>query len=138
MKWWTDPTWQVLHVYGLVQRHRPITPQFERLLQAFAENLPCPKCSPHMQAFLQQFPPVESGLNPFQYTVALHNDVNRRLGKCLLSYEDALDMWTRRVNTIEGGSGVAKARVLAGVGVGFSAVLLLALLVLLVIKLRKR
>ena len=77
-------------------------------------------------------------MNPFQYTVALHNDVNRRLGKCLLSYEDALDMWTRRVNTFEGGSAVPKTHVLAGVGVGFSAVLLVALLVLLVIKLRKR
>ncbi len=77
--------WGILHRYAL-QHPRP-DPAW---LDAFALRLPCTGCREHWQATVQRTPPGDAF---FAWTVMVHNEVNARLGKPLLTIEAALARW---------------------------------------------
>lgn len=62
--------------------------QITEYYQNFGHILPCPKCRNHYQKYVEQHP-IDTH-NLFQWTVDLHNDINRIEGKPTVKWEDAL------------------------------------------------
>lgn len=78
-------TWALLHT---IAAHYPDAPtaydeiQITQLLQALARFYPCPICRPDFEAFVLSQPPATQSRQALALWVcALHNDVNRKLGK---------------------------------------------------------
>lgn len=83
---WSQPAWLTLHLFSLTET----VPQEDMysLFQSYSRSMPCPQCRQHMQQYLSKHP-ITSGTNMFAYSVALHNDVNKRQGKPQVSVQDA-------------------------------------------------
>lgn len=62
-------------------------------LETVTARLPCGTCKPHWAALLAAKPPTW-GEAYFAWTVAAHNEVNARLGKPLVTVEEARAIWT--------------------------------------------
>lgn len=92
--------WGVLHLACL----GGIDPEALRALVAmFPAILPCPSCGAHFEQVLQENPLPET-TDPdllFRWSVHVHNIVNARLEKPIVSYEAALAEWTRLPATQE-------------------------------------
>lgn len=77
---WGPRKWRTLH-------RRPWSPRFNpdtepRWLHRFALTIPCGECRAHFDALLDARPPqMQSARAYHDWTVAIHNDVNRMLGK---------------------------------------------------------
>lgn len=61
-------------------------------LEQFARRLPCGECRQHWHDMVRRAPPVWAGY--FRWTVDRHNEVNVRLGKPLLTLEQARALWS--------------------------------------------
>jgi len=86
---WGPNLWGTLHLLCLTGT---ITPNF---VQEFATVIPCPMCASHFSDLLSENPFPDSD-NPsvlFEWSVRLHNLVNARLGKPILSTEQAMQRW---------------------------------------------
>jgi hypothetical protein len=66
-----------------------ITPEF---VQEFANVIPCPACAMHFRDLLETFP-FENASDKFEWSVLLHNKVNERLGKPVMSVGKAREVW---------------------------------------------
>jgi len=87
---WGPILWGAIHITCLTGS---ATPQF---VSAFADALPCPACSGHFKQLLAEFPFPETK-DPvilFEWSVNAHNRVNARLGKPIVTMEQALQRWT--------------------------------------------
>jgi hypothetical protein len=65
-------------------------------LQKFTDSLPgilpCPDCKEHLIQNLKDIPFDKR--DPFRWSVKLHNAVNKKLGKPIVSYEEAHNHWS--------------------------------------------
>ena len=71
-------------------------------VDAFPSALPCGACGEHFKEVLQTFPYPEGEIDPlklFMWSVDVHNVVNKRLDKPLVSYQEAFAFWTRPVES---------------------------------------
>lgn len=80
--------WAELHRRGLAA---PPGQDDGAWLIEFRMQLPCGGCRLHWDAFCASMPPDWG--NYFAWTVAAHNEVNRRLGKPELTVEEAKCIW---------------------------------------------
>jgi hypothetical protein len=87
---WGPILWGAIHITCLTGS---ATPEF---INAFADALPCPACSNHFKELLQEFPFPNSNdpLILFEWSVNMHNRVNARIGKPIISVDQALTRWT--------------------------------------------
>jgi len=67
--------------------------QYERFYTSLAHTLECPVCIGHYIKFIHKHPPDFSDL--FGWTVKLHNSVNERIGKPILTREEAFEIWSK-------------------------------------------
>ena len=65
----------------------------EEWLAGFREILPCGDCQRHWDQMVAATPPPTAP-DLFVWTVARHNEVNRRLGKPEMGLEAALQRWS--------------------------------------------
>lgn len=68
--------------------------------------IPCATCSEHFIGVLNKYPidaALRSSAELFQWTVTIHNDVNTRLGKPVMTIEEARNRWNRDVSKKEDG-----------------------------------
>mgnify|MGYP001989144074 FL=1 len=94
--------WYTIHFIALNYPEQP-TSEDKRHFQVFFENLhmviPCYKCSLNYIKHLNELPmdskALKSNKGLFEWTVDLHNIVNRDLGKKVWSYEKA---WSHYMN----------------------------------------
>jgi hypothetical protein len=94
---WGPNLWGTLHLTCLAGT---ITPNF---VQEFATIIPCPMCAGHFAELLKDNPLPDS-MDPlilFRWSVHVHNLVNARLGKPILSPEQAMDRWTSKSSVPE-------------------------------------
>jgi hypothetical protein len=87
---WGPILWGAIHMTCLAGS---ATSEF---VNAFAEALPCPACSGHFKEVLTELPFPESR-DPFilfEWSVNAHNRVNSRIGKPILTVEQAFKIWT--------------------------------------------
>lgn len=104
---WGKYQWTTIHFVALGYPKAPTESQKQYYFTYFSkilpEILPCLKCRKHLKQTLQtEHPMTPSALaNPdtlFEWTVSLHNVVNRRLGKPTLSLEEARGIYMYRDN----------------------------------------
>lgn len=94
--------WFVLH---LKSRHANDDSTIQSFLNDFElviQNFPCLKCRKHMMEYVRDHNPTSyinytyngQKLGMFRYIWEFHNEVNRRVGKPMISWEDALKMFS--------------------------------------------
>jgi hypothetical protein len=75
------------------------------MLSAMQQLIGCPKCSRHMKRFMRAHAVPQPGLRRadqwtyFKYTHAFHNDVNKRLGKPQMQFEEALSRYDSQIES---------------------------------------
>ena len=68
-------------------------------LDAFAQKLPCGHCRAHWLGMMQRTPPDFSTRREyFVWTISRHNEVNAKLGKPIMSPDDAAIRWACSVD----------------------------------------
>lgn len=85
--------WVYLHIRGKwgnlsVSNKR----QYTEELHYIAENFPCSICRPHFKQYLLDNPP-EGAIDINAYMWKFHNDVNIRLGKPTITFEQYAEMY---------------------------------------------
>lgn len=83
---WGPYYWGMLHIAALAN-----APEFPELVQMFPGLLPCSTCSADFKKIVETTPLTG---NYFMWSVDVHNQVNAKLGKPQVSYEDAHRRWT--------------------------------------------
>jgi hypothetical protein len=101
---WGPKLWFFIHTIAL---NFPENPTFEqkKSYESFFENLkyiiPCDKCRLHYTQ-RQQVNPVSKYLTDpnalFKYTIDLHNEVNKSLGKRIYSYQEVSNLYKNHYN----------------------------------------
>ena len=90
---WGPPTWQLLHCMVIKAKDIMTLSQINDLktiIERVVSNLPCPLCSGHALAFFKKnhFQRVNT-LDKLRYFLFdFHNNVNKRLEKTLITYEE--------------------------------------------------
>jgi hypothetical protein len=87
--WWT------IHIMALSATNISKAKSFADMIDVIAENFFCEECKPHIQNYLRAFHSSnflssidENGM--FSWSFLFHNAVNSRIGKPILSFEEAL------------------------------------------------
>lgn len=95
---WGPAGWKFLHTITFAYPDQPTLQQQRSATDLFTslqDMLPCPACQGHYQEFLKQNPiPVSNAVDLQKWLVNLHNSVNQRLQKPLVTYEQAKQMYT--------------------------------------------
>lgn len=94
---WGPPLWYQMHMKTF--NYNPKTSDKKNIIQYF-ENiknvLPCEKCKKHYESYLTARP-VKFYLNSrddlIHWLIDLHNEVNARTGKKILSYKEARSLY---------------------------------------------
>lgn len=86
---WARSTWEWLHLLSF-SYVAPCDNQVNELLRLLASILPCPICSVHLWQYVHTHP---ARTHWSQWCVELHNDVNRRTHKPLVSYASARELY---------------------------------------------
>jgi FAD-linked sulfhydryl oxidase len=92
--------WAYLHIST---RHMPeninpaIIPHIINTIHAIPLMVPCENCALHSGNFItstkSKLASLKTGSEFFNYTVDFHNFVNQRLGKRIITYEEAKERW---------------------------------------------
>ena len=92
---WGASTWRMLHCVSMTYPKRPsqkTRDNMEVFLTSLGKILPCRLCACNYQKYVRHHPFNLSGRDGLmRWMIDLHNDVNMRLKKPILSYEEALD-----------------------------------------------
>ena len=102
---WGPKAWGFLHAIAFTYPTSPGAVEREaayRLLVSFAHLLPCRKCRAHYKQYLEGERGVQSSGSPHldssesfsRWTVGLHNNVNERLGKVSMAYEEVVPLYS--------------------------------------------
>ena len=103
IQYWGRAAWDTLHIFTFAY---PITPCARDksvaylFMTSFAEMIPCAKCRKHWTEIVYKGIPSESHevfssrTSLSKFVVEGHNQVNKRLGKPEVSYQDALKMYS--------------------------------------------
>jgi hypothetical protein len=83
---WGPHFWMTLHIACLACQDYKALAEF---VEGYLYIIPCLSCRQHFEQVLIENPVPETG-DFFQWSVDVHNIVNKRLGKPEVSYEDAL------------------------------------------------
>lgn len=92
---WGPHVWATLHVLALrsdstLGQHE--LDAFHQLLKSLEALLPCSLCKTHYKSYAATHDQPKLG-QAFLWTVNLHNEVNKRLGKPTVTYEEARKTW---------------------------------------------
>ena len=93
MSSWGSQAWTFLHHSSFAYPDKPTEEQQKQasnFFESLSVMLPCPKCASHWTELLKEHPPdVTSRKTLTRWLWARHNDVNKRLGKKVVSFEHA-------------------------------------------------
>ncbi len=101
---WGPKLWFVIHTFAL---NYPDNPTYEdkRVMEEFFNNLkysiPCKKCKIHYRQRLERNPIVnylDNKQSLFKFTIDLHNQVNKSLGKKIYSYDEVVEIYKQHYN----------------------------------------
>ena len=92
-KQWGPPTWSLLHCIALKAKDTMTYNQLQeakRLIERIIQNLPCPICSTHAQAYFKKVPfqSVTTLTQLRTYLFDFHNNVNLRINNPTITYEE--------------------------------------------------
>jgi hypothetical protein len=91
---WGKQAWHFLHTICYNYPEKPTETDkknYADYIDAFQRVLPCPYCAEHFKQNLAIIPPkFDNQTDLFNWSVDIHNEVNKSNGKPVLSYEEAL------------------------------------------------
>jgi hypothetical protein len=91
---WGSQAWHFIHCVAMSYPENPTSEDKERYLRFFnalGETLPCEICAQHFRQEMDKTPPrMQSRKDLFEWTVDVHNAVNKRNGKRPLTYAEAI------------------------------------------------
>ena len=92
--YWGRQAWHFIHMVALSYPETPTETDKEKYLSfllILEYVLPCPICGFHFMENMKKIKPrLESRNEFFNWTVDMHNEVNKLNGKSTLSYDEAL------------------------------------------------
>ena len=104
---WGPKLWFVIHTFALNYSDNP-TYEDKRVMEEFFNNLkysiPCNKCKVHYRQRLERDPIInylDNKQSLFKYTIDLHNQVNKSLGKKIYSYDEVVKIYKEHYNPDE-------------------------------------
>lgn len=97
-------TWITMHVFALMSDEEQDRKCFVKFLEKVIENLPCKKCRKHASEYYRNNP-ISSSSSLFEWSWKFHNNVNQRLGKPIVVYEDAKKMYENAELLVDDGGG---------------------------------
>lgn len=97
---WGPSMWHSFHVVCMVkdmkQSDTEVQKRTSQWIQALPGVLPCPTCAVHLKELYETMPtpsPTKDEFEVFRWSVEIHNHVNKRLGKPIVSFEDAAKLY---------------------------------------------
>ncbi len=124
-KFWGSQTWHFIHTVALNYPDKPTEEDKKKYLSFFksiGNTLPCELCAENFRKKMKKHPPNLNGKEElFNWTVDIHNSVNKENGKKLYTYEDALKEIERNADNNK-----FKA-ILAGTSLSVSLILMITL-----------
>jgi hypothetical protein len=99
-KMWGSRAWHFIHFVALAYPENPtqeIRDKYYEFYKSIGNVLPCPACAENYRAKFDYIPPdLENSEKLFQWTVDIHNLVNRENQKPELSYEEAKAIYLKK------------------------------------------
>lgn len=94
-KRWGRDGWRFIHYVALTYPPKPTEEDRKKYIKFFEslqDVLPCEICAVHFRQNMKEYP-IKMGSNRelFNWTVDIHNVVNKQNGKKVLSYDEAFD-----------------------------------------------
>ena len=96
---WGPKLWFIIHTIALNFSDNPTYNEIrniELFFNSLKFNIPCEKCRIHYTERLDKNPIINHLKNSetlFKYTIDLHNEVNKSLGKRIYSYDEVLEIY---------------------------------------------
>ena len=97
---WGPSMWHAFHITALIKdmkmENQNVQKESEAWIRALPSVLPCPTCSAHLAELYRKMPlpkPEKDTFKVFQWSVDIHNAVNKRLNKPNVSFEEAAKLY---------------------------------------------
>lgn len=97
---WGPSMWHAFHITALIKDmkmdNQNVQKESEHWILALPSVLPCPTCSVHLAELYRKMPlprPEKDAFKVFQWSVDIHNAVNKRLNKPNVSFEEAAKLY---------------------------------------------
>lgn len=88
---WGPHTWATLHRFAIQADKKNDLDTFNSFLTSMETLLPCSACRSDFVAYIKYSRPKPG--NIFEWTVDLHNSVNKKLNKPILTVEESRSIW---------------------------------------------
>jgi Erv1 / Alr family len=98
---WGPFFWHTIHITALGYPNDPNYTQkrsAKEFFEALGNLIPCPVCRNHYAVHIQKFPispHLDKRVDLFRWTVQLHNEVNKSLGKAVLTETEVIYYYKR-------------------------------------------
>lgn len=102
---WGPQLWSSLHYIALGYPDHPSSldkQNYKAFFESLDNVLPCHKCAQHYKATVEAMPIapfLDSAHRLFEWTVAVHNAVNQRLGKPQITVAEARGLYTGKATS---------------------------------------
>jgi FAD-linked sulfhydryl oxidase len=103
--YWGRQGWHFIHYVALNYPIKPTNEDKEnymKFLESLEHILPCPSCAYHFKVNMDKHPPnLNDKMSFFNWTVDMHNFVNKDNGKKVIKYDEALSEVTKNPNYLK-------------------------------------
>jgi hypothetical protein len=104
--YWGRQAWHFIH---FVAYNYPLEPTegdkvvYMNFLKSLSKVLPCPICGVHFERHMKEMPPrLDNRKEFFEWTIDMHNEVNKMNGKPILSYDEAIIQLKKNSRVVNG------------------------------------
>lgn len=99
---WGNNFWFTLHSVSFFYPEYPTSTdmhKYKTFFETISYVLPCPSCKEHYRKILNDYPIdpyLESRDSLIRWVILVHNKVNLRIGKKEISYQDAINEYSKK------------------------------------------
>jgi len=93
---WGNSLWSYIHTISSLND----TQLVKEILQNIQYIIPCNTCKPHYKEYLllmDDYIKKYNNIPLFYWSVDIHNKVNSRTGKRIITYEEAINKWLNKI-----------------------------------------
>ena len=106
-KYWGREAWKFIHWVALTYPNKPTEKDkknYLRFFESLQDVLPCPICAEHFRQNMKSHPiKLDNNRTLFNWTVDIHNIVNKQNGKTQLTYDQAFSDVNRQNKKVNEG-----------------------------------
>lgn len=97
--------WKTIHLLAVHSTTEQLKQSFASIIDVLFKNFPCEVCKPDINKFMNNHPLKQywntknktEDFGMFKWTWELHNVVNQKLGKTVVSFDDAYNLYKHNV-----------------------------------------